>query len=276
MRAFLLLFAGCSSYAADATSTVLREAERAALHEPDVELARAALPAGIVQLDAFAHAYPAHREFAAMHAESECRFAVAFVFDDWEAASFTGHAGDASAIADRLQPLLERCIADSARVIGWDRRGVPSIDRATAPAAISIAEAMSIEVAVAPFAHLGELPSIEAIAKRCADVAPGTRDAGAEQLLGTLAAAKAQLLGGDDGENAFARARALAPHALMIDVMLARGVAVARGDRAMFEAALHRVLDVDASRWPEQRLANELARVKARRYLAAESQLFAR
>jgi hypothetical protein len=273
MRALLILLAGCSSFAADATLNVMRQADLAAQREPDVELARTALPAGILQLDAFAHAYPAHREFAAMHAESECRFAVAFVFDDWEAATLSG--GDATAIAERLSPLLERCIADSARVIGWDRRGVPAIDRASARAALAIAEAMAIEVALAPVAHLSELPAIDAITKRCAELAPGARDAGAEQLLGTLAAAKAQLLGGDDGAAMFARARALAPNALMIDVMLARGVAVTRSDRAMFDATLHRVLDADASRWPEQRLANELARIKARRYLAAESQLFA-
>ncbi len=83
------------------------------------------------------------------------------------------------------------------------------------------------------------------------------------------------MLGGDDGAASFARARQLAPGALLIDVMYARGTAVARKDRALFESTLANVLAADLSRWPERRASNELARRKALRYLAIEDRLVA-
>ncbi|HET9619718.1 MAG TPA: TRAP transporter TatT component family protein, partial [Kofleriaceae bacterium] len=97
----------------------------------------------------------------------------------------------------------------------------------------------------------------------------------AEQLLGSLAAGRARLLGGDDGAADFARARQLAPGALLVDVMFARGTAVARRDRALFEQTLRGVLAADVTRWPARRADNELARRKAARYLAAADRLFA-
>ena len=63
------------------------------------------------------------------------------------------------------------------------------------------------------------------------------------------------------------------PGALIVDVMFARGTAVARKDRALFTSTLEKVLATDPTQWPERRLANELARKKARRYLAAIEKL---
>ena len=73
------------------------------------------------------------------------------------------------------------------------------------------ASARSVQLALAPLAHFAELPRIQAMLERCAQLSPGYRDATAEQLLGTLAAARAAVLGGDDGAGWFARARQLAP-----------------------------------------------------------------
>ncbi|MEO8553773.1 MAG: TRAP transporter TatT component family protein, partial [Kofleriaceae bacterium] len=84
-------------------------------------------------------------------------------------------------------------------------------------------------------------------------------------------AAAGRLLGGD-GHARFEAARG--DGRLLADVMFARAVAIRRGDRALFEATLQRVLAADVRRWPERRLANELALRKARRYLAATDVLF--
>jgi hypothetical protein len=93
-------------------------------------------------------------------------------------------------------------------------------------------------------------------------------------LLGTLQVGQASFFGGDDGNDHFMRARRLAgERVLNVEVMFARGVAVARKDRALFTSTLERVLAADLRRWPEQRLANEVARKKARRYLTAVDKL---
>ena len=60
----------------------------------------------------------------------------------------------------------------------------------------------------------------------------------------------------------------------MIDTMMARTYAVTTRDQALFRALLERVVRTPGNMDPTRRLANELARQKARRYLAHESRFF--
>jgi len=84
-------------------------------HNGHVELARAALPGGIVQLAAFARAYPAEPRFVTLHANALCEYATAFVFDDWEDAAlvrlFASYLG---AREGREIPMPGDALADSA------------------------------------------------------------------------------------------------------------------------------------------------------------------
>jgi hypothetical protein len=61
--------------------------------------------------------------------------------------------------------------------------------------------------------------------------------------------------------------------AILVDVVYARSIAVARGDRELFLRHLDAALAVDLSRFPDRRLSNELARLKAERYRAAVDSL---
>ena len=45
-------------------------------------------------------------------------------------------------------------------------------------------------------------------------------------------------------------------------------------DRKLFHDELVKVLQTDPAIWPEQRLANEIAHRRARRYLSQEKELF--
>lgn len=289
----LAALAGCGGLiarqAANTTYGVLEKSTVAAQRQSDLELARAALPGGIVQLEAFSLAYPHHRGFRDMHADAHCQYAVAFVFDDWEDAALGGpaRADEAARIAARLRPLLARCVElNAARLpAAWraaaTERGaalaalLPAAKTEDAPALLWIATSDAVQIAIDPRGNFGRLPLTEAVLARCTQLRPGLRDAGGELLLATLEAGRGAALGGGDGQAAFDRARSLAGEgALTVDVMYARGTAVARRDRALFTATLERVLAADPARWPERRLANELARHKARRYLAAAATLF--
>ncbi len=263
MRAsWLVVLASCGGFidhqAATSTLKILKSSNEVAAREADVQLAREALPGGIFQLAAFAKAYPDEPQFAAMHAEAVCQYAAAFVFDDWEEASMTGK--DPAPIIARLEVLLGECLA------GQDLKSVGGMRwQATADAQL---------IATDPIHHLGKLPGAITLLEQTIKVAPGAHDADSELLLGTLRAATSQIFGGDDGSSQFEAARkVLGEGGLIVDVMFARSVAVAHKDRALFEARLNKVLAADPTRWPERRLANELARRKARRYLAAEAQL---
>jgi hypothetical protein len=61
---------------------------------------------------------------------------------------------------------------------------------------------------------------------------------------------------------------------LLARVLLARQVGVITNNRKMFHEELVKVLQTDPAIWPEQRLANEVAHRKARRYLAHEKDFF--
>ncbi len=54
---------------------------------------------------------------------------------------------------------------------------------------------------------------------------------------------------------------------LMVKVLMAKTYAVVTQDRALYESLLKEVLNTPASVFPEQRLANELAKRRAKRYL---------
>ncbi|MEO8699231.1 MAG: TRAP transporter TatT component family protein [Kofleriaceae bacterium] len=263
LAALLALATSCGGFiddqAAKSTYRIISTSIKASQREADVELARDALPGGLMQLEAFAIAYPKHGGFRALHTDALCGFAIGFVFDDWEDATLTGRETDAAKLTERLQGLVERCIAANTARLPTNWR--TTFTGPQAPAALWIASAEIVRLAQAPFAHAAELPAIRALLERSAAVAPGLRDGEAELLLATLAA-----LTGGDSTAAFARARAAAgPGALIVDTMLARTC----GDRALFRTTLERVIATDPAAWPDRRLANELARRKARRYLTA-------
>lgn len=282
--------AGCSGFierqAASSTYRILEKSMVVARRQADVELARDAMPGGMLQLEAFALAYPDHQGFRTMYAAAACQYATGFVFDDWEDAKLAGRDTEAAHLAERLGPLLERCVDANlallpttwrtARASGPDAVTalLPSATRAQAPALLWLASADVVRLGLDPMAHLAELPMLTSLLARCSALAPELRDGSAEVMIGTLDAARSAVFGGDDGSAHFAKARTLAGEgSLIIDVMYARGVAVARKDRALLEATLGRVLEADPRKWPERRLGNELARRKARRYLAAAATL---
>jgi hypothetical protein len=61
---------------------------------------------------------------------------------------------------------------------------------------------------------------------------------------------------------------------LLARALMAYRVGLAKGDRKFFHDQLKQVLETAPSVWPEQRLANEVAHRKARRYLSKEKELF--
>ena len=282
----LLLIAGCSGWienrAASTTYKILQRGNVAARQLADIQLAREAAPGGIVQIAAFAAAYPDHRGFRELHAESHCQYTLGFVFDDWEAATFGGRADDARQIATRLDGLLATCVQLNLALLPapwreaapdhakW-RALLPSAKPAHVPFLLAIASADAVRVAVDPMAAgIPRLDRTIATLERCIALSPGFRDAEAEILLGTLLSGRARFFPGPNGEAQFAAARQkLGPSSILVDVMYARGVAVARQDRALFLRHLDAAIEADLARWPERRLANEMARLKALRYRAA-------
>ena len=95
--------------------------------------------------------------------------------------------------------------------------------------------------------------------------------------LGMLNTARPKALGGDPdaGQAAFEMALKLTDNKfLLARSLMAFRVGKAKNDRKFFHDQLKQVLETPPSVWPEQRLANEVAHRKARRYLMKERDLF--
>ena len=288
--ALIVSLAACRGFidkqAADSTYRILEKSRIAARELSDLELARAAIPGGIVQLEAFALAYPDHRGFRLLHADALCQYAVAFVFDDWEDAHLRGRSEEAARLNARVRGLAGACVDANlellpaawraARATGgnaWSAR-VAAATREQVPQLLWITTADAVTLALDPMKNIGRLAAIIRGLERSIALAPGFHDSDAELLLGAFEAGRRQFLGGADGSAWFARAHGQCGEgALLVDVMFARGTLVANRDRARFKATLEKVLAADVTRWPERRLSNELARRKAERYLAAIDRL---
>jgi hypothetical protein len=95
--------------------------------------------------------------------------------------------------------------------------------------------------------------------------------------LGMLYSAGGAAVGGDPvkaGEE-FGKALSLTGDKyLLARVMWGYRVGKASNDRKLFHTQLVKVLETPPSVWPEQRLANEVAHRRARRYLSMEKELF--
>lgn len=278
--------AACSGFinnqAANSTYRILEKSQAAARRQGDFELARAAMPSGIMQLETFALAYPDHRGFKVLHADAICGYAVAFVFDDWEDAWLAGRSNEAERLGKRVTQLATTCIdanlallppawreARSKGGAAWDAI-VDRVGFEHVPQLLWIATADAALLAIAPMQNAGKLNSIMHTLASSITRRPGFHDSDGELLLGLLESGRSQFVGGADGSATFAKARAQRGRgALLVEVMFARGTLVAKRNRAQFTATLQRVLAADVAQWPEQRLSNELARRKAQRYLTA-------
>jgi hypothetical protein len=100
--------------------------------------------------------------------------------------------------------------------------------------------------------------------------------------LGMLHSARPVALGGDPVKARASFESALKVTAaadgsdrfLLARTLMAYRVGIMTNDRAFFHDQLKQVLMTPPSVWPEQRLANEVAHRKARRYLSKEKELF--
>jgi hypothetical protein len=291
----VITFAGCAraieQRAIKTSISVISRSKAAMQQESDIELARAATPSGIKTLEGLYLAYPGERALVALLAEAVCQYGAGFLQDDWEQSALAGDLGGANAARDRARRVLSRCVNLGLELLGpdwaealWSRD--PSFDALVARAGRHQVAGM-FWVALALGATMGMYPEdaalgarlrqVERLLHRVIDLDEGFQHGLAHMTLGILYSARSAAVGGapERGARHFARARALTRgKSLMIDVMDARYHAVITRDRERFQSTLIEVLRADPGIWPENRLANELAHHKARRYLAHQALWF--
>jgi hypothetical protein len=290
------LAGGCSMtrLTANTTADVLALAAPAMNSESDVQLAREAAPASLKTVEGFLQASPENEEMLAIVAEGYCSYAFGFIESDWEDFDLAHKTDEADAVAKRATTLYQRCESYGLRLLavegGFDAKALEGdqrtfekrladLDEEQVPGlfwtALGLASAINLNRD--DIEMVAYMPKVKAMFERVVKLDEKFYNGGAHLALGMLYTAQSKEVGGDPdlGKKHFERAIELTDGKfLMPQVLMAMNYGSIQHDQAFFHDRLVKVLDTPASIWPEQRLANELALVRARRYLAHEKELF--
>jgi hypothetical protein len=269
--------------------------------ESDFELARAAIPGALKTVEGFWVAGPpddAAERLVRILTEGYCQYGTGFVEDDWEIATF---AKDLPAIAyhnARASNIFTRCLNFSLKLLGkrWQKEIFGNPEQ-VAKLIADTGKGHRFELMFAGAAlgglinhnlnrieMIAYLDTVKAIVNRVIEIdtksGPPKNKAHAALpyvALGMIKSASGKATGGDpDGAKAaFEKALAVTDGKfLLARTLMAYRVGLQTMDRKFFHDNLVKVLETPASVWPEQRLANEIAHRRARRYLSHEKDLF--
>jgi hypothetical protein len=126
-------------------------------------------------------------------------------------------------------------------------------------------------------ARLAELSKVEVMMERIRELDETFFFGGAHLFYGTFYGSRPEMLGGDPARSKKHLERAIeitGGRYLMAKYLLAKFYAVQTQDRELFETTLREIIDAPSDLFPEQRLANELAKRRARRMLERVDDLF--
>ena len=298
------LLAGCSigeNLAFKSTSKILTRAQPSLQMEADYEMARQAIPGALKTVEGFWVAGPpadARERLERILTEGYCQYGTGFVEDDWEVAKF---AKDLPAIEyhnNRSTNIFTRCLNFSLKLLGkrWQKE-IFEAPEVVAKLLKDTGKGDRFELMFAGAAlgglvnhnltrveMISYLGTVQAIMERVAEIdakegAPKNKAHAAlpHLALGMIHSARGKAMGGDPeaAKAAFERALAITEGKfLLARTLMAYRVGLQTNDQKFFHEHLVKVLETPPSIWPEQRLANEIAHRKARRYLSHEKDIF--
>jgi hypothetical protein len=288
-----LLLGGCHvrEFAVEQLSPTLARGARALESEPDLDLAKAAIPATLKQTEALLETAPRDRTLLESAAQGSLEYAFGILLDELEslppkeeakrqqlisrASSFYDRAfvysGRSLATLDKQFPSVLAGDAESLRAACGrvDKRGA----RALLYAGMALASGADLNRG--DLSYLADLPKAIVLLERAHSLDPNDFHAAAAMTLGLIYASPAMA-----GEDARSKAyfdeatRRTGGKYLLIPGLMARSYAVMIGDRALFQRTLQKVLATPENVDPGARLPNLLARRRAERDLRNESRFF--
>ena len=122
-----------------------------------------------------------------------------------------------------------------------------------------------------------EISKVEKVMQRVLELDPAYHHAGPHMFLGSFYGGRTKLLGGnpEKARYHFEQSLQLTKNKFLLNqVMYARTYAVQMQDQPFFEFLLNRVLQTPSDILPEQRLANQVAKIKAKQLLELTDELF--
>jgi len=260
------------------TTVILPDALAAMNEESDLDLAEAAAATNLKLVEGLLHADPKNRQLAALTAQAFGGYALAFVEDDEPArAAALYRRGKEYGLRGLMR---NRHVAAAVR--GTDDEFVASLQHlGQGDKELILWTAMCwgkwIDLSRTDPAAVADLPRVEALFQRLLELDEGYYYAAPHVFLGVFFGGRSRMLGGrpEEAKAHFERALELTGgRFLTARLYYAEFYARQAQDRALFESQLHAILDAPDDILPEMRLANEVAKRKARRLLARVDEWF--
>lgn len=279
------------------TSKVLDRGKYAMKQEADFDLAARAIPGSLKTVETFHMVDPSNHILTNILAEGFCQYGSGFIEDEWEVALFAKDFDEAEHQSLRATKAFTRCMGYGLHILGksWQKAMLGTLDDVKARVArtgwgqrdallwAGVGLAGTIN-------HNKDNPEMVvhvvkaiAIVERVIELddkhnqKDQNKRATAHIVRAMMHLALPAALGGDPeaGKASFERALQISENKyLLAKVLLARKYAVATQKPELFRKLLVEVLQTDPAIWPENRLANEIAHRRARRYLKHEKELF--
>jgi hypothetical protein len=279
------------------TAKVLVRAQPAIQQESDYQLAHDAIPATLKTIEGFWIVDPENANLLGLLTEGYCQYGTGFVEDDWEIAKFAKQLDAVQEDNARATHIFTRCLNYALKQLGgdWQDQLFGSLDQVKQLVARTGAEhrdpMMWAALALGSIINhnlnrpelLSYVSTVRVILDRVLELdgaaLPARPDYAALPHIGygMLQTAVGPQFGGepDRAKAHFETALKLTGDKfLLARTLMAYRVGVITNNRAFFHAQLKQVIETAPSVWPEQRLANEVAHRRARRYLAHEKALF--
>jgi hypothetical protein len=290
---------GCSGaihrFTVNSTAPVIKAGNAAIDDEGDPQFAREAAPASLKTVEGFLVTSPENTDLLETLAQGYTQYAFGFLEDDLESMP-DEDTPQRHALVDRVTYFYDKAAGFALRLTSQVDEHFPDTFKGDANTIgaklndefgkekyapglywLGLATASAINLHRDDMNRIGDLPKAIALLERVHQIAPEYFHHGAALSLGVVYSSQGKAMGGnpEKSKQMFEEVfNATGGKYLMAKVLYARFYATVTQDRALFEKTLKEVLDTPATVWPEQRLANELARKRAARYLAQVEDLF--
>jgi hypothetical protein len=297
--AVLVLLSACDigRLTVGATAHILVRAQPALNQESDYQLAHDAIPGTLKTIEGFWVVDPDNAELLGLLTEGYCQYGTAFVEDDWEVAKFAKKLDEIEYHNARATHIFTRCLNYALRQLGerWqtDLFGAPDgvtrlahdtdPDKRDALMWAALALGSIINHNLSRVELLSYQPTVKLMLDRVLEIdrshPPSRPDYAAlpHIAFAMLYSATGIQTGGKPAEAKaeFETALQLTGNRLLLArTLMGYRLGLVNNDQKFFHDQLKQVLETAPSVWPEQRLANEVAHRRARRYLSHEKELF--
>ncbi len=290
----LLLEASCTpkQIASDITSQIFKGGAPSFERETDPEIGEQTGIAMVKMLESFQHDNPKNKNYLILLSRSYAMYGFGFLewnmlkYKDVDEAKRTTNEVRAKAFYEKgkqygLQVLNRNASFEKTLTKDLDsfKKALHGMGRAYGPALFWTAFNWGSWINInkdSPFA-IAEFPKVEAMMARVVELDEYYNFGGPHMFFGFSFGSRPTMFGGNPALSKEHFEKAIVAYQrkfLMALVLYAQSYAVQNQDRTLFESLLNEVLTTPADSLPEQRLANELAKLKARWLLDHASSYF--